>query len=87
VAWEAAWEEQEVAWEKLTWEVVAWEVAAEWEEQEETAWEEVAAWEEEAALTRITGETTLLRVQGREQSCCIWSRKCHLCWARESTAQ
>ena len=56
MAWEAAWEEQEVAWEESAWEVVAWEEAAAWEEQEEKAWEE------EAALTRRAGEPTLLRV-------------------------
>ena len=42
MAWEAAWEEQEVDREELTWAEVAWEEAAAWEEQEEAAWEEVA---------------------------------------------
>ena len=55
MAWEAAWEGQEVAWEEVARVVVAWEEAAAWEEQEEKAWEE------EAALTRRAGEVVLFR--------------------------
>ncbi len=55
MAWEAAWEEQEVAWQEVTWEVVAWQVVAAWQEQKEKAWEEEAAW------TRRAGEVVLFR--------------------------